>query len=69
VVVLGFAERPRFLPHDVGRVDTANSGNGLVEKMGAANGPLKGSNAISLSMSCHCDATHQRTRVEAEAYH
>jgi hypothetical protein len=67
VVVLGFAERPRFLLHDVGRVDTADSSNGVVEKLGTASEPLKGSDAISPSMACHYDAAHQRTLAEAEA--
>jgi hypothetical protein len=46
VVVLGFAERPIFLPHGIGRVDTEDSSNDVVEKMGAAIEPLKGPDAI-----------------------
>jgi hypothetical protein len=33
-------------------------GNGVIEKMDAAGGPLKGSDANSPSMSCHCDAAN-----------
>jgi hypothetical protein len=50
-------------------LDTADFGNGVVEKMGAASGPLKDSDAISPSMSYHCDTVHLRTRAEAEARH
>jgi hypothetical protein len=69
VVVLGFAERPRFLPHGVSRVDIAESGNGVVEKMGGTSKPLNGPDVISPSMSYDCEATHQCTRVESEARH
>jgi hypothetical protein len=70
VVVLGFAERQTFLPHDVGRVDTVDARNGVIGKMGAANEPLKGSDAISPSMSCHCGGLAlQRTLAETEARH
>jgi hypothetical protein len=69
VAVLGFAERPTFLPHVIGRVDTVDSGNGVVGKMGAGSEPLKGSDAISPSISCHCEATQQRTLAKAEAHH
>jgi hypothetical protein len=37
--------------------------------MGADNVPLRGSDAISPSMSCHYDAAQQRTLAEAEARH
>jgi hypothetical protein len=50
-------------------VDTTVCNNGVVEKLGAASGPSKGSNTISPSMACHGDTTHQRTHVEAEAHH
>jgi hypothetical protein len=69
VVFLGFAERPSFLPNGVGRVDTVYSGNSVVGKMDADSEPLNGLDAISSSMSCHCDAAQQRTLVEAEARH
>ncbi|KAK1686179.1 hypothetical protein QYE76_047027 [Lolium multiflorum] len=56
VVVLGLAERPAYLPHGIGRVDRVGSGNGVVGEMGADNVPLRGSDAISPSMSCHYNA-------------
>jgi hypothetical protein len=34
--------------------------------MGADNVPLRGSDAIPPSMSCHCDATQHRTLAEDE---
>jgi hypothetical protein len=42
---------------------------GVVGEMGAVTVPLRGSDAISPSMSCHYDATHQRTLAEAETSH
>jgi hypothetical protein len=66
VVVLGLAERPTFHPRGVGRVDRVDSDNGVVGKKGADSEPLRGSDVISLSMSCHCNAAHQRTLTEAE---
>jgi hypothetical protein len=50
-------------------VDTAESSNGVVDKMGVASGSFKVSDAISPSMSYHYDATHQRTLAEAETSH
>jgi hypothetical protein len=46
-----------------------DSGNGVVGKIGADIEPLRGSDAISPSMSYHYDATHQRTLAEAETSH
>jgi hypothetical protein len=37
--------------------------------MDAASEPLKGSDAISLSISCHFDAAHQRTLAKVETRH
>jgi hypothetical protein len=50
-------------------VDIAESGNGVVEKMGGTSKPLNGPDVISPSMSYNCEATHQCTRVESEARH
>jgi hypothetical protein len=37
--------------------------------MGVGSVSLRGSDTISPSMTCHCDATQQRTLTEAEARH
>jgi hypothetical protein len=49
--------------------DTADSGNGVVEKIGAANEHLKGSDAISPLMSYDSDTTHQHMLAKAETRH
>jgi hypothetical protein len=69
VVVLGLAERPAFLPHGVGGVDTVGCGNGLVGEMATGSVPLRGSDAISPSMTCHFNAASLRTLAEVEARH
>jgi hypothetical protein len=37
--------------------------------MAAGSVPLRGSDAISPSMACHCNAASLRTLAEAEARH
>jgi hypothetical protein len=69
VVVLGLVERPAFLRHGVYRVDRVNSGNSVVGEMGADSVPLRSSDGITPSISCHSDAAQQRTLAEAEARH
>jgi hypothetical protein len=50
-------------------MDCIGSGNGVVGEIGAGNITLRGSEAISPSMSCHCDDAQLRTLDEAEARH
>jgi hypothetical protein len=68
-VVLALAEGPAFLPHGVDGVDCIGCGNGVVGEMGAGSVPLRGSEAISPSMFCHCDAAQLRMLMQAEARH